>query len=154
MGGSSGGGGTIPFNMSQLMPFLPSVFKGPYNAQGAFQNQQMLSNKYPWITPAAGQFAGAQPGQAAGQGGSGGGTDLLGNPFPGGMPMGGQFNFPGMGGGGGGGVPNPSPPIPPQVQPGAQSNPMAGAAGATNAMQPAPLQQILSVLMAGAPSGG
>jgi|SRR5215470_5507883 len=123
MGGSSGGG-IIPFNMAALAPFMPSVFKGPYNAQGARQNAQMIAGKYPWITPAAGQFEGAQPGQFAGAGGGAG--------FP--TPQ------------------APSPPIPPTIQQGAQSNPAAAAQGQTNAMQPAALQQILSVLMAGQPS--
>jgi hypothetical protein len=132
MGGNSGGGGTIPFNMNALKAVMPSVFQGPYNAQGALQNEKMIASKFPWATPPAGQFEGAQPGQFAGAG-------------PGGPP-------------------NPSPPIPSTVppgaqastsaQPGAQANPMTGAAGATNGMMPAPLQQILSVLMAGAPSGG
>ena len=120
MGGSSGGG-IVPFHMSALLPFLPSVFKGPDNAQGALGNQQMLSQKYPWITPAQGQFQGAQPGQFAGAGT---------------------------------GVPNPAPPVPPSVQPGggAGMNQAAMAGGASNAMQPSSLQQILSVLMAGQPS--
>ncbi len=128
MGGNGGTSGTVPFNMNALKAFMPSVFAGPYNAQGALQNEKMIANKYPWATPPAGQFQGAQPGQGAGEGV------------------------------GGVGVPNPSPPVPPTVppgaQPGAQANPMAGAAGATNGMMPAPLQQILSVLMAGQPSGG
>ena len=119
MGGSSGTQ-IIPFNMNALKPFMPSVFKGPYNAQGAYQNEQMIAAKYPWITPPAGQFAGAQPGQFAGAG---------------------------MG------VPAPQPPIPATVpQGGAQANPAMAAGNATNAMQPIPLQQILSILNAGAPS--
>jgi hypothetical protein len=137
MGGSSGGG-VIPFNMNALKAVMPSVFQGPYNAQGALQNEQMIAKKFPWITPPAGQFAGAQPGQSSGAGGGGGG-------------------MPGFAGGGGAAAPNPSPPgppIPPTVQPAAQSNPVAAATGATNSMMPAPLQQILSVLMAGSPSGG
>ena len=122
MGGSSGGTQVIPFNMNALKPFMPSVFNGPYNAQGALQNEKLIAQKYPWITPPAGQFAGAQPGQFAGAGQ---------------------------------GAQAPQPPIPPTVPQGgggAQANPAAMAGNATNAMQPAPLQQILSILNAGAPS--
>jgi hypothetical protein len=122
MGGSSGGGGVVPFNMSALAPFMPSVFKGPYNAQGAKQNEDMIQQKYPWIAPPAGQFEGAQPGQFAGAGGGAG--------FP--TP------------------PNPNPAIPPTVPPSSQFNPNAIAGGQTNPMQPNSLQAILAVLGGGA----
>jgi hypothetical protein len=140
MGGGGGGSQVIPFNMSALEPFMPSIFQGPYNAQGAYANEQMIANKYPWITPPAGQFEGAQPGQFAGAS----------NPN----------SAPGFFGGGGipgvGTVPPPSPPIPPSA-PGAPpmpatQNPQALATGAPNGMQPNSLQQILSVLMAGQPA--
>jgi len=140
-GGGGGGGGVVPFNMSALESFMPSVFKGPYNAQGAKQNEQMIANKYPWITPPAGQFEGAQPGQfAAGPTGNSGA-------FPGLFGML-ESNIPG-----GQTAQNPNPPIPPQVTPapamGGQFNPMAMSAGQTNAMQPNSLQSILAVLGGG-----
>lgn len=130
MPGGGGGGGpqVIPFNMSELAPFLPSVFKGPYNAEGALQNEEAIAKKYPWITTPAGQFEGAQPGQFAGA----------------------NTGSPSMGGTG---AQPPNPPIPPTVtQPPPQMNPQAMAQGGTNAMQPNSLQAILSVLNAGAPS--
>ena len=157
-GGGGGGGGEIPFDMSQLAPFMPSVFKGPYNAKGAFANQSMLSSKYPWITPPAGQFEGAQPGQFAGAGtdpGMGGGNATLGSVMNGAMmaPDQQQFTMPNQP------PPGPqSPGIPPQVTPapsmGGQFNPMAMSAGQTNAMQPNSLQSILAVLGAGQQPGG
>lgn len=132
MGGGGGGGGIIPFNMAALAPFMPSVFKGPYNAQGAYKNEQNLASKFPWITPPEGQFQGAQPGQFAG---SSTGTT---GPF-GGLP--GVTGFPPP--------PNPSPPIPPTVQ--AQVNPQAMATNQVTGMQPIPLQAIIAAL--GAQSG-
>lgn len=127
-GGGGGGGGVIPFNMSELAPFMPSVFNGPYNPQGANANEQMIEAKYPWITPPAGQFEGAQPGQFAGAntGGSGGGF----------------------------GAPNakpPNPPIPATAAPPPSNitsnfNPMQAAGGMPNSMNPTSLQQILAVL--------
>ena len=141
MGGGGGGGGEIPFNMGALAPFMPSVFNGPYNAEGAEQNEQSISQKYPWIMTPAGNFEGAQPGQFAGAG------------TPNGVPL--QNGF-----GGTSGFPPPqapNPPIPPSVgAPGAgsQMNPQAMATGSVNAMQPYPLQQVIAALTAGAPSGG
>ena len=124
-GGGGGPAPEIPFNMAEMAPFMPSVFNGPYNAQGAYQNEQMIASKYPWITPPAGQFAGAQPGQFAGAGGG----------------------FPGAG------ISTPSsvqPPIPPTVPQGgnasAQFNPMALSSNQQNAMQPTSLQTIEAIL--------
>lgn len=156
MGGSGGGGTTVvPFNMAALAPLMPSVFNGPYNAQGAYQNEQMLASKYPWITPPAGQFQGAQPGQYAGA--SNNSTDplaaLLGA-FGGGN--GGSFGFPGSGVPG---APPPNPPIPPTVPQGGgnmagQYNPVGMAGGQTNPMMPNTLQSILAVLNAQSPPIG
>jgi hypothetical protein len=162
-----GGGGTtvVPFNMAELAPFFPSVFNGPYNAEGAYQNEQMLAQKYPWITPPAGQFEGAQPGQFANPGGfPGSGVNpapnpnppippTLGGPLPPPTPppssgngkggMVGMPNMPGMGMQGGG-APPPAPPPPPAAM--SQVNPQAMGSNQVNAMQPAMLQQIMAVL--------
>lgn len=139
MGGGGGGPAPeVPFNMAELAPLMPSVFNGPYNAQGALQNEEMLAKKYPWITPPAGQFEGAQPGQFAGGQGAGGNVS-------------GQFGFPGSG------VPvppNPNPPIPPTVpQGGGQFNQVGMAGNQVNSMQPNTLQQILAVLGSQGSSG-
>lgn len=142
-GGGGGGGGEIPFNMAALEPFMPSIFQGPYNAQGAEQNEETIAQKYPWIMTPAGNFEGAQPGQFAGS--SNGQT----NPFGFGMGFGG--GLPGVGT-----VPPPNPPVPPTVgaTPGAQVNPQAMATGAVNSMQPYPLQSVIAALTAGAPTSG
>jgi hypothetical protein len=127
-GSAPSGGGIIPFNMSALAPFMPSVFNGPYNAQGALQNEQMLTQKFPWITPPAGQFQGAQPGQYAGAG--------TGVPSP---------NPP---------IPPTVQPATQAPQGSSQFNPAALATGQTNAMTPNSLQAILAVLGAQNLAGG
>lgn len=152
MGGSSGGGGIVPFNIGALAPFMPSVFKGPYNAQGAFQNERMIAQKYPWITPPAGQFEGAQPGQFAGS--SSGNNDLPG--FFGNLPGVSGFMPP----------QNPNPPIPPTVTLSSQSQPPTAASTVPSgagqntvtgtAVNPGMNAQILAMLMKGGgmPPGG
>jgi hypothetical protein len=134
-GGGSSGPSVIPFDMSKLAPLMPSVFQGPFNAQGALQNEETLAKKYPWITPPAGQFAGAQPGQFAG------------------ATTGNQFGFPGSNVPA---VPPPNPPIPPTVpsQGASQYNPMGMAPNQVNAAMPSSLQQILAVLGAQSPTTG
>jgi hypothetical protein len=132
----------IPFNLGALAPFMPSVFNGPYNAQGAEQNEQTIAAKYPWITPPAGQFAGAQPGQFAG---ATAGPDVGG--FPNGFGGTSGFTPPAA----------PNPPIPPTVPQGgspggSQMNPQSLATGQVNAMQPNSLQSILAVLGAQNPT--
>lgn len=123
--GGGGGGGTqvVPFNMAELAPFFPSVFNGPYNAQGAYQNAQTIAQDFPGrMLPNAGQFAGAQPGQFANPGG-----------------------FPGSGVAG---APNPNPPIPPNFSPqmAGSMNPQAMGSNQVNGMDPTSLQMIMSVL--------
>jgi len=97
MGSGSSTPSVVPFNENALMPFMPSVFNGPYNVAGAQQNAQMLQAKYPWITLPAGSFAGTMPGQYAGAGTAGFGR------FGRGMPA-------------SAGVTNPNPPAPTQAQ--------------------------------------
>lgn len=146
MSGSGSSPSVVPFNIGALAPFMPSVFNGPFNAQGAEQNEQMLAKKYPWITPPAGQFAGAQPGQFAGAGnGSGSLPGVTG------------FTPPSA----------PNPPIPPTVPAGGSQtastpavpaqgasnfNPAALATGQGNSMMPNQLQAILAVLGAQNPT--
>lgn len=121
MGGGGGGSNIIPFNEAELAPSMPSVFNGPYNAQGAYQNEQMLTQKYPWITPPAGQFQGAQPGQFANAGGAAQGTSTPAQvtpPIPNTVPQGG----------------------------GGQFNPAAMSSNQQNPMQPSSLQAIEALL--------
>lgn len=124
-GGGGGPAPEIPFNEAELAPSMPSVFNGPFNAQGAYQNEQMIASKYPWITPPAGQFAGAQPGQFANAGGAAQGTNTPSSVQP---------------------------PIPPTVSPGGtnnvggQFNQVGLAGNQVNPMQPNSLQSILAVL--------
>lgn len=124
MGSSGGPAQVIPFNAAELAPSMPSVFNGPFNVKGALQNSQMLQAKYPWITPPAGAFAGALPGQFANSGGNIG----VGTPSSVGVTN-----------------PNPPPPTPQQIQQfGPTQNP--------STQPPVDLQALLSVLNKGTPS--
>lgn len=67
MGGSSTPA-PIPLNMSELNPFIPSVSGGPFNAEAADENAQMINNLVPWRIPIKGNMTGALQGQFAGSG--------------------------------------------------------------------------------------
>jgi hypothetical protein len=122
--GSGSSPSEIPFNWQYLLPEIPSA-RGPFNVKGAQQNAQMLQAKFPWVTPSAGSFEGAMPGQYA-QAGGGGGSPFgsLGASLGGGiLGLGGGMPGVGSGGGGtpssGGGVgvtsPDAPPPTPAQI---------------------------------------
>lgn len=130
MGGSSGSS-QPPFNPGLLNAAMPSVTGGPYNLEGSQQNIATLQQKYPWITPPAGAFAGATPGTGQNQGPQGFNRLLE------------QLSI-----GGNRGISPTAPPAPmPTTMP--LLNPVTTATNQRNPMQPNTVASILAALQGG-----
>jgi hypothetical protein len=129
MAGSSSSGSS--FNPASLNAAIPSVANGPFNVAGAQQNAATLAQQYPWITPPAGAFAGAAPGQSQ----QSGAFSLGLAPASGAMPAAAP---PGAAGPPVGGSP-------------ASLNPIQAAGGAPNSFTPTSMQAILAALTGSGP---